>query len=116
MRRPGAFEGTALPSHWPTFVKWAVIRSMKHECTRRIIVPLRADDMRRELTLYFQWYNQHRPHQGLDGRIPMDVYLGIREEPLEFETRGNQPIKLRLVVTYLEGRRHLPVVQLETAA
>ena len=33
--------------------------------------------MRRELNLYVSWYNGFRPHQGLDGRVPMDVYRGI---------------------------------------
>ena len=92
------------------------IRSLKYECARRIIVPLRADDMCRELTLFFDWYNQYRPHQGLDGRIPMDVYLGIRDGPPEIETRGRDPVRPRLRVTYLDGRRHLPVVRLEQAA
>jgi len=28
MRRPGTFEDTALPSHWPTFVKWAILETI----------------------------------------------------------------------------------------
>jgi len=72
--------------------------------------------MREELTLFFTWYNQYRPHQGLDGRIPMDVYFGVKKEPPSFETRGDNAVPLRLVVTYHGGRKHLPIVELEQAA
>ncbi len=37
------------------------IRSMKDECTRRIIAPLRINEMRNELALYILWYNAYRP-------------------------------------------------------
>jgi transposase InsO family protein len=46
------------------------IRSMKSECTRRIMVPMRLDSMRQELAFYASWFNEHRPHAGLDGRTP----------------------------------------------
>ena len=56
------------------------MRSIKDECTRRILVPLSEDGIRREIALYINWYNQFRPHQALGGRIPMDVYFGIDDE------------------------------------
>ncbi len=93
-----------------------LIRSMKNECTRRILVPLSEEGIRREITLYVNWYNQHRPHQALGGRIPMDVYFGIEDEMPCFETRGKDVAILRLVVTRLDGRRHLPIVELKRAA
>ena len=44
-----------------------LIRSMKSECTRRIIVPFRLDAMRHEIGCYATWYNEFRPHSGLGG-------------------------------------------------
>jgi transposase InsO family protein len=41
------------------------MRSMKNECTRRILVPLGLDAMRRELAFYVHWYNEHRPSMAL---------------------------------------------------
>jgi len=34
--------------------------SIKNECTRRLLVPYRHGDMRRELALYVDWHNAHR--------------------------------------------------------
>lgn len=92
------------------------IRSMKNEGFRHFLVPLRLEDMRRELSLYVSWYNQHRPHQGLEGRIPFDFYHGNHADPPYYETRGNSSVKLFLIVSPLEDRRHLPIVELRQAA
>jgi len=108
------------------------IRSMKSECTHRILVPLQLDAMRRELRLYAVWYNQHRPSQALDGRTPREVYASLPTANTEprFEPRtswpsnaspqtlmrGERGTKLSLVVGYVEGRRHLPVVEIRQAA
>jgi len=91
--------------------------------------------LRRELALYAHWYNDHRPHQGLRGRTPDEVYFGRapanewpRHEPRaswpsdgscaapSTEIQGRRGAVLRLEVGYLEGRRHLPVVQRRRAA
>ncbi len=93
-----------------------LMRSIKDECTRRIIVPLGEDGIRREVALFMNWYNQHRPHQSLGGRIPMDVYFGIEDEIIRFETRGETAISIRLEVTRIESRRHLPIIELKRAA
>ncbi len=106
------------------------IRSMKVECTRRILVPFRLDAMRDELAYYMVWYNEHRPHQGLDGMTPAEVYGGeASPNPgVRFETRPRWPTetgrdgrsqragRLHLIVKFVEGRRHLPVVELTRAA
>jgi len=111
------------------------MRSLKSECTRRILVPLRLDTMRCELAFYVDWYNEHRPSQALEGRAPREVYDGRRpaNESPRFEPRKNWPptglcavprvpvhgehdTKLTLVITFLEDRRHLPVVELRQAA
>ena len=51
------------------------IRTLKDECTRRLaIVPYRLATMERELTLYFSWYNGHRPHTRLGAATPDESY------------------------------------------
>jgi len=111
------------------------IRSMKNECTRCIRVPLQIETMRRELGIYAMWYNECRPNQALGGRTPREVHTGLqpantrpRFEPRrnwptksscarpQTTVRGERGTKLSLVVGYVEGRRHLPVVELRKAA
>ncbi|MFC1492286.1 integrase core domain-containing protein [Nitrospinota bacterium] len=90
---------------------------------------------RRELALFADWYNEHRPHSGLDGLTPTEVYHGV--EPVSqfprFEPRarwprdapcaapqvpvaGNSGAIIQLEVGYQAGRRHLPMVSLKRAA
>jgi transposase InsO family protein len=111
------------------------IRSMKTECTRPIRVPLQLQSVRREIDSYAMWYNLYRPSQALGGRTPWEVYADRRPANARprFEPRKNWPTtascaspqtairgkrgtKLSLVVGYVEGRRHLPVVELRKAA
>ena len=111
------------------------IRSLKEECLRRIIVPFRLEGMRRELSLYTAWFNESRPHQGLEGLTPREVYESCaaanalsRLEPRarwpghspcaapQTNVRGRAGARMVCVVTLLRGRRHLPVVELKEAA
>src|SRR6266581_1300428 len=51
------------------------IRSIKNECTRRLIlVPYCLAAMEQELAFYFSWYNGHRPLSRLGGATPNEVY------------------------------------------
>ena len=50
------------------------ILSLKNECTRVILVPLRSESFRRELGWYADWFNQDRPHSALAGKTPHEVY------------------------------------------
>ena len=122
----------AVGEHGSIAIVERFIRSMKNECTFRILVPLRHATMRHELACYVVWYNQHRPSQALDGRTPREVYASLpsanaepRFEPRKSWTsnaspqtsiRGERGTKLALVVGYVEGRRHLPVVEIRQAA
>jgi putative transposase len=115
----------AVGQHGSIAVVERFILSLKDECTRRIVVPLRIDEFRLELANYFRWYNDSRPHQSLGGRTPNEVYLGIpsaRDGP-KFETRRRKrrhevvaTSDLVLVVEYLKHRRHLPIISLKRAA
>ncbi|UCE59913.1 MAG: transposase [Phycisphaerales bacterium] len=110
-------------------------RTMKDEATRRIFVPLRQADLRRELTSFFAWYNEHRPHTTLEGKTPNEVYFRQRPasrrpriEPREQWPRrascarprtlvaGQPGDDFTLEVHFHDGRRHLPIVSLKRAA
>jgi transposase InsO family protein len=111
------------------------IRSLKSECTRKITVPFRLDRMRHEVACYAAWYNQHRPHTALDGRTPMEVYLGLSpaNEAPRFEPRlrwprnsrcasplvainGRRGVRLKVAISRFENRAHLTVIDLRRAA
>jgi len=111
------------------------IRSLKDECTRRMLVPLDINEMRAELDLFLVWHNQFRPHSFLNGATPAEVYAGRtpanelpRFEPRkrwppgsrcanpQAPIRGDPGVRLELHVSFLEGRKHLPIVELREAA
>ena len=111
------------------------ILSLKNECTRVILVPLRRVAFRQELGLYADWFNQDRPHSALDGKTPHEAYhkMSPASERPRFEPRarwprtarcasphapvtGNSGAPIRLDVRYHVGRKHLPIVDLRLAA
>ncbi|MGB2819730.1 MAG: integrase core domain-containing protein [Phycisphaerae bacterium] len=111
------------------------LRTLKEECTRRVTVPLRRTDMRRELTCHLDWYNQHRPHDYLGGRTPNEAYhnrLTANEAP-RIEVRPHWPPgasyaapaaaidgepgqNVEFLVSHHAGRKYLPVIQLRRVA
>jgi hypothetical protein len=124
----------ALGQHGSIAVIERFNRTLKDEFIRRIIVPLRISDFNEELIRYVIWYNEYRPHQTLHGRTPNEVYesrFSAREGP-RLEPRPKYPLKardgnqvstlgqraanLQVVVTYLDNRRHLPIISLKQAA
>ena len=92
--------------------------SLKDEWLRRIPIPLSQETMRHELASYVSWFAEHRPHQGLGGRTPNEVYDELpacnlaSKEPQKAQTIPRR----ELVVRYHEGRRELPIVELRRAA
>ncbi len=111
------------------------ILSLKNGCTRIILVPLRTDAIHQEFTSFSNWYNQNRPHSSLNGKTPNEVYhdvLPACERP-RYEPRSRWPrsapsasphapvaghcgTPIRLDVRYHCGRKHLPIVNLRSAA
>ena len=112
-------------------------RTLKNECTRRILVPFRRDRVRGELGLFMRWYNGHRPHGGLVVRTPDEVYFGVIpacvQPRLELRPRwprgsrcaspqapvdavGSRAGPAQIEVRFVAGRRHLPVVSFRRAA
>ena len=112
-----------------------LIRTIKGECTRRLLIPYRRDSFRRELALFATWYNGNRPSEALAGKTPDEVYnhlapacLAPRFEPRRkwprdsrcaaprTSVRGRRGVRFELNVRYLAGRKHLPIVELKRAA
>jgi len=102
------------------------IRSFKDECIRFISVPLVPDSFRKEIELYGLWYNVYRPHERLKGQTPFNAYSSANKQssstPTPSPTINLKPSSHstcgppQLVVKFLEGRRHLPIVSLRQAA
>jgi len=112
----------AVGQHGSIAVVERFIRSMKEEALARIIAPLSVGVVARELDAYLVWYHEHRPHQGLGGRTPRDV-LEVATSTKARARRTRAPPKRRakmrrqrLVVSFVEARRHLPLVSLTRAA
>jgi putative transposase len=112
-----------------------IIRTMKNEGTRKILIPFTQSGFRRELSFFVDWYNTHRPHSAMKARTPDEVYNNLRPaslaprwEPRRKWPRGSPcaapvaPVKgrrgrqLEMQVSYFSGRRHLPLVELSRAA
>jgi hypothetical protein len=94
--------------------------TLKSEAMRVIMVPLSLAAIRAELTAFAGWYDAYRPHQSFGGRTPAEFYEGLERadqraarESVILLTSGKQ---LALEVSYLEGRKHLPIVELRAAA
>ena len=87
---------------------------MKKEWTRRILIPLDTNSLRKKLTTYMRWYNFFRPHQGLDGATPAEIYIvkSQKENVRKFDRKE----KLQLLVTFYKGDRQLPIIRLKRAA
>ena len=110
------------------------IRSLKRECMSEILVPLCEQAVLRELALFADWYNEHRPHSALFGQTPAEVYRGMipASQRPRFEPRARWPrdapcaapqvpvagISGAMIrqVGYQAGRRHLPIVSLNRVA
>ncbi|CAN5308795.1 hypothetical protein BH09MYX1_BH09MYX1_67300 [soil metagenome] len=100
---------------------------------RLSIVPMAMPRMAEELSAYFTWYHEHRPHQGLAGRTPRELLDGdvaACDRP-RLETRPRFPLcrgdpatifarrvdgVLVLDAALVPKRNHLPIVRRREAA
>jgi transposase InsO family protein len=111
------------------------IRTLKEEGVRRWLAPIRWRTVGSELSLFADWHDGQRPHAGLAGATPDEIYFRRlpahhrpRYEPRprwprdarcarpQAPIRGRTGVRLALEVRYLEGRAHLPIVSLTRAA
>ena len=122
----------AIAKHGSIAVTERVILTYKEGCTRRILVPISRSEMIRETELFFEWYNEHRPHMSLNGKTPNEVYYHRRAANAKprIETRprtkhatpcakprmciaGRAGAKVKVWLEFLEGRQHLPIIKVE---
>jgi putative transposase len=89
-------------------------RTLKKEWLRKIIIPLDTNSMRMKLTTYIKWYNCYRPHQGLYGATPAEIYDSKPQKADALTLRPDD--KLELLVSFHEGEKLLPIVRLRKAA
>jgi hypothetical protein len=125
----------AVGKHGSIAVVERMIKTVKVECTRRIFIPVRRNDFRRETVSFVDWYNEHRPHMTLEGRTPNEVYFDRRpaNRKPRIEPRPRWPRRSRcarpqalvagksgerfdMTVSFHAKRRHLPIVTLKRAA
>jgi len=125
----------AIGQHGSIAIIERFIRSMKYEYLRHILVPMHVVRMRQETACYIGWYNQHRPHQSLDGATPLEIYESAmpanrrpRYEPRKHwpavsgcsapyaEPRPEQGKCLRMALTFADKYKQLPIIQLREVA
>ena len=85
-------------------------RSMKQEYVRRLFLYRSLAALDRRLRRWARWFNDHRPHQGLDQRTPDDVYRARPPRRTRDLTAGV------LSVRFLDGDDRLPILRLRRAA
>ena len=91
--------------------------------------------MRQEIACYAHWYNEHRPHQALNGATPLEIYENTtpaNQKP-RYEPRRQWPVEapcaapyapakpkqgqpLMLVIRFADNHKKLPIVELHEAA
>ena len=125
----------AIGKHGSIAIIERFIRSLKHEYLNRLLIPLRRDTMRREIACYADWYNEHRPHQALNGATPLEMYEGVtaanhkpRYEPRRqwpsdapcaapyAPPKPEQGQHLTLIIRFADRHKKLPVIELREAA
>jgi hypothetical protein len=89
-------------------------RTLKAVADLRSRPPLLRTDVERRLTLAFTYYAWRRPHQGLEGATPVEVWLGSRPARLDAipPPRGRPGEGPRFQpsfeIRYLDPERRLP--------
>jgi len=107
----------AIGKHSSIAVIERFILSMKSEFTNYLLVPLIIEEFRYELGLYMTWYNQHRPHQGLDGKSPEEIYSNTQSQVPFLESIPNSRLPaMNLSVSFINSNKCLPIVELKKVA
>ncbi|MEZ4234495.1 MAG: DDE-type integrase/transposase/recombinase [Polyangiaceae bacterium] len=116
----------AVGSHRSIAVIERFWRSLKAECCRRILVPLRMRAFQADLDCCAAWFRTHRPHRALDGQTPEEYTAEKPPRVPRLEPRPKVAIRgdpnlvrhvssVELRVSAFAGKKHLPVVELQAA-
>ncbi len=100
-----------------------------------ITVPEDQTQFEREVELVIEWYNEHCPHDSLNGRTPNEVFFSrppANEQPrieprprwprgspraaphVDIDGEPGDPFVLQ--IDHLAGRHHLPIIRVHRAA
>ena len=99
-------------------------KTLKYKYTKLISVSLNFVDMLHEMALFFTWYNKYRPHEYLKGKTPNEEYnnspvLSLSNGPpvkmIEYQKSSDIP-EMKLELSFLEGRKHLPIIEFRKVA
>ncbi|MDR2439672.1 MAG: hypothetical protein LBE12_09940 [Planctomycetaceae bacterium] len=118
-----------LPKNWMDYTLFAILHVI---ALVRIVIPISKDDMIHETKLFFDWYNEYRPHTTLNGKTPNEVYYHrhaanakprIETRPkVKHSTLCAKPrmciadkigTKIKLRLEFLEGQLYLPLIRIE---
>ncbi|MCA9644247.1 MAG: DDE-type integrase/transposase/recombinase, partial [Myxococcales bacterium] len=116
----------AVGSHRSIAVVERLWRSLKAECCKPILVPLKLSAFQAELDIYATWFRHHRPHRALGGRTPEECTAERPPSVPRLEPRPKVPIRgdpdpvrhvysVELRVSAFAGKKHLPIVELQAA-
>jgi len=102
----------AVQKHGSISVVERFIKTLKDECTRRILVPLDLEEMRDEVSSFVVWYNCFRPHQGFKGKFPIERYLQKSKRKRKYRVKGYDPETVKLSILRFKDKKHLPIIKL----
>ena len=125
----------AIGQHGSIAVIERFFKTLKEEFLSSILIPLRLEYFQAEIRWTIEYYNSHRPHTFLNGRTPNEAcYPSIPANIApRFEPRKRWPAeskcaspqsplidepwkKFKLHISYYEGRKHLPIIELKAVA
>jgi len=90
-------------------------RSLKGELALRKFKPLMQRDLEERIRHGLHHYAHHRPHQGLGGATPAEIYYGEKPAHLSASSPprglpGEGPAELPLEILYLDEHHRLPLL------
>jgi len=107
------------------------IRTVKYSYLKKTLTPLRMDQMQERVTVVCNWYNEHRPHDTLNGATPFKICesqtpanLKPQYEPQKIwpktsgyaasvvPIKGKRGVQLELQDAFMDEERKVPVVSL----
>ena len=125
----------AIGQHGSIAVIERFFKTLKEEFLRGILIPLRLEYFQAEIRWTIEYYNSHRPHTFLNGRTPNEACYPSLPSNIapRFEPRKRWPakskcaspqsplmdelgVKFKLHISYYEGRKHLPIIELKAVA
>src|ERR1017187_1564230 len=90
-------------------------RTLKDTLGLRLLWPLAAEDLMEKVEIGLVHYAHFRPHQGLGGATPAEIYFGqipshLSAIPPPRDRPGEGPVDLPFRVDYLDAERLLPLL------